>query len=219
MLSPPIDPQFGRLLEDFEREAIAVSEDVVYGMWPDLTLAYFNHGWNRFAEANSGQPAIRTEWTLGRRLLDAIAEPLHPFFIANYRRCLEERRPWEHTYECSSATVYRTFHMVAYPLGESEGLLVVNSLRLMTEHTRESVPATDGLYRNQHGMVTQCCHCRRVRRPGVADTWDWVREWVATQPPATSHGICPACFGFHYSPLRDQRQGFMQPFQATFEGP
>jgi hypothetical protein len=215
VLSQSLDPQFDPLLDDFERKAIGNSDDVIYGMWPDLTLAYLNCGWTRFAESNCGQPEIQTAWTLGRCILEAIAAPLHSFFVTNYAKCLEERRPWEHTYECSSATEYRTFHMLAFPLGKSEGLLVVNSLRLASEHTRTSLAAMEADYRDEHGILSQCCHCRRVRRRGAEERWDWAPQWVDRQPSRTSHSICQACFGFYYSPLRDSRQGHPAVFQTA----
>ena len=67
----------------------------IYGLWPDLTLAYANPSWTRFAAENGGEPAISTDWTLGRCLLEAVAEPLRPFFVESYGRSLRESRPWK----------------------------------------------------------------------------------------------------------------------------
>lgn len=186
----------------------------MYGLWPDLSLAYANGAWSRFAGENGGEPAISTEWNLGRCALDAIAEPLRPFFAENYRRCLRELRPWEHAYECSSADLYRQFHMTVFPLGRAEGLLVVNSLRIETPHDRVSVSPLEDRYRNPHGIITQCCHCRRVQRADDEPTWDWVPDWVQRFPKRTSHGICPACCGFYYCESRFDVEGHVEPFST-----
>lgn len=206
--------QFEQLLYDFDIAAISRSDDTIYGLWPDLTLGYMNQGWTRFAVCNNGEPAITENWSLGRCILDAIALPLRPFFEENYAKCLAENRPWEHCYECSSAESYRSFHMMCFPIGNGDGLLVVNSLRRESEHTRTPFPVVDSVYRDEHGIVTQCCHCRRVRRRGLKQTWDWVPDWVAKCPTNTSHGLCEPCFGFHYSPQRSMDAGFMESFQT-----
>jgi hypothetical protein len=208
------DPRFRQLLQDWDFAALSASAETIYGVWPDLTLGFTNLGWTRFAARNNGEPSITDHWPLGRSIMDAIAPPLRPFFSANYARCLAEQRPWEHSYECSSAQVYREFHMLAFPLGHSEGLLVVNSLRRETAHTRTPSPPVESLYRNEHGIVTQCSHCRRVRRVGRDPVWDWVPDWITTCPPRTSHGLCDPCLGFYYSPTRNTDPGFVRAFQT-----
>lgn len=183
-------------------------------MRPDLTLAYINLGWTRFAGRNNAEPLISLNWPIGCCVLDAIAPVLRPFFIANYAKCLRERRPWEHHYECSSAEFYREFVMMAYPLGEGEGLLVINSLVQETSHTRSSKEPIDFLYRNASGVIKQCCHCRRVRRCGNEPAWDWVPDWVTSPPQNTSHGICEPCFGFYYPKQRRSTKGFPETFRT-----
>lgn len=204
--------EFTRLLTDFDIEALQTSSESIYGLWPDLTLAYVNKGWSQFATANEGGEAVAEKWTLGRSILDAIPAALQPFFVSNYARCLREARPWEHRYECSTATHYRQYHMLTFPLGEAEGLLVVNSLRLEEPHSRIPNDPLEELYRNDHGILTQCCHCRRMRRDGIEDIWDWVPAWVANQPPRTSHGICKPCLGFHYPAKPRPDDDVTQPF-------
>jgi len=205
--NPHNDPRFLALLADFDREALLNDVGTIYGLWPDFTLAYFNLGWKRFSALNGGEPKLSSEWTLGRCSLDAISKCVRPFFAANYKRCLQEGRPWEHVYECSSARLFRTFHMITFPVGDAEGLLVVNSLRREIAHTKNACPPLDELYRNEHGIVTQCCHCRRMRRRGAEQVWDWVPAWVTTQLPNTSHGLCDPCIGFHYSAKRMDGDG------------
>ncbi len=192
------DPRFLNLLRDFDRDALEIDDATIFGLWSDLTLAYTNPGWKRFSAMNGGEPTITSEWALGRCVLDAIAEPLRPFYAANYRKSLMEGRPWEHVYECSSADQFRLMHMMVLPLGAAEGLLVINSLRQEIAHSRTPLPPLDELYRNAHGIVTQCSHCRRVRRDGTEHVWDWVPAWVVAQPARTSHGLCEPCIGFHH---------------------
>jgi hypothetical protein len=211
---PDNDPRFLALLAEFEIDALQNDGGTIYGLWPDLTLAYVNLGWMRFSSLNGGEPQITSEWTRGRFVLDAIAEPLRPFFAENFERCLRDGRPWEHVYECSSADHFRLFHMTTFPLGAAEGLLVVNSLRQEVAHPRIACPPLDELYRNEYGIVTQCSHCRRVRRNGSDQVWDWVPAWVATQPPNTSHGLCEPCIGFHYSSQRTNGEEFAKSFKT-----
>jgi hypothetical protein len=52
-------------------------------------------------------------------------------------------------------------------------------------------------YIDERGMVVQCCHCRRVRRPGASMVW--VELAIEPVPyPRTSHGVCEACMRIHY---------------------
>ncbi len=209
------DPRFEALLaDDFDAAALENDGGTIYGLWPAFNLAFFNSGWLRFAALNDGEPQISVQWPLGRCVLEAIAEPLRPFFVENYGRCLREGRPWEHAYECSSPEVYRQFHMTAFPLGNAEGLLVVNSLRREVPHTRVPCPPLEELYRNDNGVVVQCCHCRRTRRAGTQNVWDWVPAWLSNRPASTSHGLCEPCMGFHYSDRQSDSGGIAEPFKT-----
>ncbi len=205
---------FAALLSDFDLNKIQCDGGTVFGMWADLTLAYTNSAWNQFAVHNDGGAAMPTGGILGRCVLAATAEPLRPFFAEGYRRCLRESRPWEHVYECSSADIYREFHMTTFPLGQAEGLLVVNSLRVESPHTRTSHAPRFELYRNADGAITQCCHCRRTQRATGNPSWDWVPTWITDQPHETSHGICPACAGFYYGQFRIDSADAPVPFST-----
>lgn len=209
------DPDFLPLLKDFSIDELESAGGAIYGLWPDLTLAYMNAAWARFAFENGANADFFNQWGIGRSVLDAIAEPLRPFFIENYRRSLEQMRPWEHIYQCPSALRYREFHMVVYPLGQREGLLVVNSLLVESAHTQVSWPPIYETYHEPSGMICQCCHCRRTRRADDHSVWDWVAEWVRESPSGTSHGICPPCFGFYYSTASLSGDGFADPFSTS----
>ncbi len=192
------DPEIRSLLWDTYPDTIHFADETIYFMLPDLTLAYVNLGWTQFAAQNGGEPTISLNWPIGSCVLEAMAASLRPFFAENFAKCLRERRPWEHHYECSSPDLYRSFVMMTYPVGAGEGLLVVNSLAQETLHTRCVCEPREILYRDQHGSILQCAHCRRVKRCGVKPRWDWVREWVTTCPTNTNHGLCEPCFGFYY---------------------
>lgn len=191
--------RFLELLHEFKVPALLKSRDVIYGLWPDLSLAFTNASWRRFAADNAGQPAISERWGLGRCISDAIPEPLKSFYETNYRDCLNTATPWEHTYECSSVDTLRLFHMTALPIGKRQAILVVNSLRIETPMDRDSAPPLEATYLNRQGMMVQCAHCRRVRHAEPATSWDWVREWVRKPLHNTSHTICEPCLGFYYS--------------------
>lgn len=207
------NPEIDRLLWDSYPAAIHNADQAIYVLRPDLTLAYVNLGWTRFAAQNGGDPMISSNWPIGSSVLTAIAAVLRPFFAKNYAKCLQEKRPWEHRYECSSPELYRSFVMMTYPLGAGEGLLTVNSLVQEMPHTRCSHEPMEALYRDQHNFILQCCHCRRVKRRGAEPRWDWVPDWVRACPANTSHGLCEPCFGFHYR-NSDQSNGFSDTFRT-----
>lgn len=192
------DPRFRTLLRDYNENALAAGKGTVYGVWPDLTLAYLNPAWFRFAGENQGEPTISREWSLGRSILDAVPAPILPFFQTQYGRCLAEGRPWEHHYECSSPESYRKFHLNVFPLGNAEGLLLVNSLVAESPWTPTESPLQPDRYRARNGILIQCCHCRRFRRNDESATWDWVGVWVKQMPEQVSHGLCESCLGFYY---------------------
>lgn len=206
------DPEFLPLLEGFELRSLEQDSGTVFGLWPDLRLAYMNPGWTRFAAENGGEPTVSRNWGLGADVTQAIAEPLRAFFLECYGQCLREDRPWVHAYECSSPTVFRTFRMKAFPLQRGRGILVINSLEVVAEMHRLSEPPLEEHYRNEHGLVLQCAHCRRVHRRN--GRWDWVADWVKWPAPRTSHGICESCVSYYYK-IRQGR--FDPPFSTSHD--
>ncbi len=203
-----MDEKFLPLLSEFNLSKLQRASGTVYGMWPDLTLAYRNTAWNQFSSGNGGEPTISRHWNVGSFVPEAISDALKPFFVENFSRCLSENRPWEHLYECSSADTFRKFHMIAFPLMNGNGLLVVNSLFVVRPQTHPVYDAAES-YKNANGMICQCCHCRRVRHGDDSSRWDWVPTWVTASPRFTSHGLCPECFTYHYvSNLACTRKSF-----------
>jgi hypothetical protein len=197
------DARFRALLtgsneQDFEEHASAV-----YGLWPDLTLAYVNPAWVRFAHENGGHDTL-ARYGLGCFVPAAISRPLRGYYQTAYRRCLDEVQAWEHRYECSSAAEYRLMHMSVYPLAEADGLIVVNSCIAARPHEHESHSSDERLYLDINGHYHQCSHCRRTQQARAPRVWDWVPEWVDRSPLNTSHVICPACLEEYYPELEEQ---------------
>jgi len=190
---------FTELLErHFDLDFIRSSPAVIYGLWPDLRLAFLNQGWFRFAAENGGEPSISQGWPIGRCLLEAVPSILRDFYADGFHSCMEARRPWHHTYECSSAAVLRWFRMTAFPLERGRGLLVIHSpVAEFPSIGRRTVPnAVEADYRDADALIRQCAYCRRVQRRRDGE-WDWVPEWVHSTPLKTSHGICKPCHDFH----------------------
>jgi hypothetical protein len=199
------DPRFISLLKGFDLVELEIRAASVYGMWPDLTLAYFNQGWQRFAAENEGEPGISQHWGLGCNILDAIDPALREYYRDAYARCLRDLTPWEHLYECSSPTLYRRLQLIAYPIAGGEGILVVNATVVEQPHDPEQNPpqqADEKVYRDEAGVLRQCCHCRRTQRARAPQHWDLVPEWIRQPPPRISHVICPICADHFYPQFR-----------------
>jgi hypothetical protein len=195
------DLNFRRLLDGHNTDEIEEYGSTIYGAWPDLTHAYFNPAWSRFAEANRGEPDVSQKWGLGCHILDAIGEPLRSYYDQAWKKCLQEKKPWEHRYECSSADVYRLLHMTCYPLANGNGLLVVNAT--VVEHPQDSQErpphrADAAAYLDANGVIHQCMHCRKVQCHDAQDRWDWIPGWVERSPMFASHTLCPICLDYYY---------------------
>jgi hypothetical protein len=205
-------PGFERLLAKCSIEDIDASHDSIFGLWSDYTLAYFNVGWMQFADRNGAPPHLTSPSCLGLSVIDVCGESLAPFYSNLFASALSARmeslHPYQHRYECSSATLFREYLMTLYPLENCNGLLVVNSLVVEQEHsTRSRQPLTADCpeYQDALGVIRQCSHCRRVKNAVVENRWDWVPNWVESPPPTVSHGLCPICFEYYYPIQSDDR--------------
>lgn len=178
------------LVETFT--AIAASANVSYILTAGLRIVRTNSAWDRFALENGGEQLLAT-WRRGTSLVDAIPEPLRPFYVEGFGRAASRGEPWEHDYECSSPERYRQFRMLAFPFGES--FVVTHALRAEHAHDREVCgPSDEYVHR---GLVTMCSHCRRVCAR-AHERWDWVPTYVARPPTRVSHGLCPPCAHYYY---------------------
>jgi hypothetical protein len=87
-------------------------------------------------------------------------------------------------------------------------LVVVNSPVRVAPQLATAAPEIHSLYQDEHGVMVQCSHCRRVRVAHDKARWEWVPSYVEQVPPGTSHGLCNLCFEYYYP-----------EFDATNEGP
>jgi hypothetical protein len=179
------------------RERLDRDPAVIYALDSDLRITYCNEAWDRFAAENGGKGLGRQK-QLGRLVWDVIPDALLPFFQQGYGSVLTFRKPWEHQYECSSPTVFRSFRMKAYPDPEHEGLVVVNSLVVERPHQRLSHAPGTSAYVDARGHVTMCCECRRTRRVKEPTIWDWVPAYLQQRPEFVTHGLCMACLTLLY---------------------
>ncbi len=178
---------------------------VIFVLDSDFRLRYCNEAWDRFAMENGAVPQALRDRQIGRSVMEAMPAPLKRFYARLYAQVLFVEPSADHEYECSSAEIFRRFHMSVQRLdvaGESSFLLVVNSLLVEEPFERPSALYSSDALRQEDGLITMCCHCRRTRVPGGEDLWVWVPGLVREMPPDVSHGICPICFDIHYGQLR-----------------
>lgn len=173
----------------FERLA-----DPVYGLMPDLTLAYFNRAWFDLAAGRPGWDASR--WGLGRPVLDAIRGPLRDFYETAFRRVSMQGTPWEHRYQCPTPELFRTYWMRVLPVGAGRLLVVHAFERSEAALAETSTPLAE--YVDDLARLLMCGHCRRARHGRNGDRWDFVPALIASPPVNVSHGLCPPCLGYHY---------------------
>jgi len=175
-------------------DAVADCDESAYVLARDLRLLRVNAGWTTFAHANDGGNVLEG-WAPGASFVAALPAPLREFYVGAFERVFATGERWEHEYDCSSATRYRTFRMAVYPMG-TEAILVVNARVVDAPHDRpdhrpDDVYAVDG-------VVTMCASCRRVRFPPSPTRWDWVSAYVARPPERVSHGLCAPCTEFYF---------------------
>lgn len=188
----------------FDVDELEAHPESVFAIDPQGILVYVNPAWHRFARNNQGAAAAAEPWSVGRNFYDAIPEPLKTFYrglFARAPRFGKSLEPVAFSYDCSSPELFRRYSMLVYALpddaeGRPAGHLVVNSLLEERPHDREPQPPSRERYEDEHGILHQCAHCRRVKGAGV---WDWVPEWVDTPPANASHGLCPVCFDYFFT--------------------
>lgn len=174
-------------------EAVAHSPDSAFVLSAEWRLLRVNDGWTRFARENGGE-ALLDRWHEGSSIDGVIPAELWPFYRDAFARVHSTGNHWEHNYECSSADLYRSMHMVVYPV-EPGAVLVVSSPVVVRAHTREAVSAAE----YEHGgVIVACCHCRRFRSPHDKSSWHWVPDYLRSPPPKVSHGLCQACLAHYY---------------------
>ncbi len=188
---------------------IGKTKDVVYGLWADGTLAYYNQAWIEFARQNGADSDFLEQWSLGRSVYDAIPEEILSFYQNLFNSVLneipgDEHTPVQHCYECSSPETFRKFQMTLYPLQAQfdQAILVVNSILVERSHEQKCIQPTDPIserYLSLHDLLTQCIYCRKFQRNNDEHQWDWIPEWILDQPRNTSHSLCHYCKEHYFS--------------------
>jgi hypothetical protein len=205
--------EFLAQLDGFDLDTLEKNPHSIYGLARDLTLNYVNQAWLEFARDNDGEPVISQRFTIGTPIGDAFSEPLKTYYTGIYRRLLESGEVWHHEYECSSPSMHRIYHQTVYPLRNQAGLLVVNSP--LVEQAHETAPGQAlrdllDTYRKPNGLLTACCHCRRVHRIPQSGIWDRISQWETAMPSNVNHTLCPICHDYFYRHLY-QRTSTKQP--------
>lgn len=196
-----VDPKFSPLLEDaIGLDAAENHSGTIFGMWADTRLAYLNPAWFEFARENQGEPAISVRWPIGAPLIDVLPQVVQQFYRDLYDRALKSDGTSPliaRDYECSSPDVYRVFRMMLYPVGNGNGLVVVNALLIEQPHESQGCQVAraddDTDYRHADGLFHQCIECRRMEHISNPARWDWIPELVRAVPPQTSHTLCEIC--------------------------
>jgi len=177
------------------------AREAIYALWPDLTLAYANPAWRSFVDTHEGALAIARRWELGESVLEAVDGDLRLFYERILRACLTSGRPWHHDFECSGRDKACRYRIDVRPLSGRRGLVVAHASIVECPHA--FVPCcTDAAqarsYEDEHGLVVQCIHCRRVRRVSDPTRWDLVPAWVERTPDHASGGLCETCARLHF---------------------
>ncbi len=198
------EPAFAALLTPSHLHILEDHPHTVYGVWPDLTLAYMNPAWFAFARRTGAEQAISSAWPIGRSTLDAVPECLRAWYATFFSRAaaVGSPVPRQHEYECSSAELNRRFLMKVYPLGgdNGRGFIIVNSLRFEVPHVkleRTAMPPVARAYSLDTGLMHQCVNCRRMQSIVQPSKWYWVPEWVREVPSNVRHSLCPTCLDLY----------------------
>lgn len=201
-----IAPDFEPLLDSFDLDILDTHRSCIYGIRKDLTLAYTNATWVRFAVDNNAPPQlIDANAVLNRSILEFLYGPMRSYYKTLYRHVLENNKPHTHEYECSSPELIRFYHMEILPLppdsDDPQGLLIINSLSAPIQPSTRKNPVTPvdhTVYVDEHGQMTSCSNCRRFLRRDQTDMWDWIPCYLDDPPAPISHGICPVCLDYYY---------------------
>lgn len=203
-----IDTRDRAARDDFEKllgtvsnlKSLETETATIYGLRPDLTLAYVNPGWRRFARENGGEPAINRHWGLGCRVLDAMSRDAAEFYRQRFQQCLASGREWSIDYESSSATTLRVIRLRVLSLGPGEGLLTIHSPIVLAPHSlaeRRPFAALNWRYENDDREIAQCVNCRRTASLQPGEGWHWVPAWVDHPPQGVAYRFCPLCLAYY----------------------
>ena len=177
--------------------------NTLYVVDKNYSIVDYNDGYTAFAMANDGQD-IFEKWPLGANILSAVPEVLRDVIKKMYDDVFFNNAVIEHTYDCHSPTVFRRFKMRILPYMNDFALhehCKIESSSLTGAHdiADDTIRAE---YIDQHGMIHQCCHCRRIQSCTDTQNWVWVVALIRRNNvflSQISHTICPVCL-LHYFP-------------------
>lgn len=181
-------------LHGFDVSELNENPNTCYIIDTAFQLLYANPAYYRFAEANDGLD-VATRYGIGVNVLDAISGPQREFFANLFAQALQSDERTEFDYECSSAREYRMFRLILYPLPDRRGLVARHAVIKTRGHESEAHKFREGDYADDHKLIHQCGHCRRVRHL-QENRWDWCPEALGYHP--ISHTLCDACVEFYY---------------------
>lgn len=185
------------LLDVFSEATLAESGSALVALAPTGEILWVNERWWALARSHGAESAL-VRYGPGASYFDGIAAPLRAHYEAVLREALRTRAPFEEVYECSSPAARRLYHFRALPL-DPHGLLLEHSVAVEWRRAGAGAPPEAGPYIDEHGLIRQCSHCRRVARVSEA-AWDLVRSVDATTAASVSHGICPTCVDYYWRP-------------------
>ena len=179
-------------------DSIRSQANVVYAIDRSYALIAINSGY-RESYVGTDPAGFLICWGVGSSALDAIDSHLQPFYRALYERAFAGEIV-EHRYQCHLPDRYREFRMRLLPDVRRETALVEHAL-IIDRHLPSFTDLDDAAIRAHYlcnGVVVQCCHCRKARRSGAVEAWDWVSRLIEQPWPAISHGLCPVCLEYYY---------------------
>ena len=174
------------------------SPHACFALTESLDICYCNAAWDRFALENGGGADVLAASVLHKPLLQFVTDDLKENFKNLFQKARALGRLQSQDYECSSAHVFRLYRMQVYPLRPGCGFVVNNSLVVVHPHTRAAYEPDDASYCCPRGLIHMCANCRRARRIGDPETWDWVPDYVERPRREMTHTVCPFCREYYY---------------------
>ncbi len=203
---------FAPLLSNFDLHTHDEHHSTIYGLRRDLTLAYVNAEWIRYAYRNSApRHLLQPDIVLNLCVLDFISGPLRSFYRRLFQSTLRQAVPRDHDYDCSTPNELRELHMDVLPLpfgaSEPDGLLTIHS-QVRSRPIPDDYPPPQGAsvpedYLTPRGLLITCSNCRRFRAQDGSERWDWIPEYLNHPPAPISHGLCDVCLDYYHPINRD----------------
>lgn len=184
-------------LVEIDFETLEKDPHSIYAIDENFNLIYFNEAYFQFARENEGEPQITNNYSLGSNVLKAINGDIKKMYSQLLVEVLATGKSKNLSYECSSVKKYRLFMQKLYPLKNTKGVVILNSLQV--EREIENEPSLlEKNYLQETGFINQCSNCRRTQSVIDLNKWDWVPDYISTMPKNMSHTICPICFDYYW---------------------